>query len=190
MHNGVAFCAFAAEQGSRAGDLVRETDDAGAQLTAEEVRLATGYRSMVVSPKRQLPRLRCHCERGGRAKSLITMAQSVLNTRAKPERMLAALASGSVGRTSTLWPVSSTFERSMPAFAEIKPSICSTTNTFCAWREMLRLWRKISSTKAASLLVSAANCCARSLTTTRRKSTKAPSALETILEEMTNTSPD
>src|SRR5690606_26367077 len=78
----------------------------------------------------------------------------------------------------------------MPALALMNPSRCSVIRTPRALREIDRLSRRINSTRRGSLPTSAASSSACGPGSTVSNCTSRPSALETILDVTTSTSPD
>ncbi len=105
-------------------------------------------------------------------------------------RIVAAVRSGSSGRSATHSPLSGgpTLERSMPALADVKPSRCFTINKPGRMRDMPSLSLKINSTKRGSFSVILAISCAWMLGAMSAKLTIRPSALETIFWAMTTIS--
>ena len=81
-----------------------------------------------------------------------------------------------------------TLEWSIPALAQTKPNLCSTTIVPGRTRSTSRLSRRMSSTMRASLSLRAANSTASLEGVTVARLTSLPSALLTILEVMTRIS--
>ena len=130
--------------------------------------------------------------RHGRPKlSLITTARSIPVAAARPLRSVSALRSGFSGNRSARDAPSAgpTFDWSTPAFAMMKPSLCSTISTLRRARTTRTDSDRISSTSRGSLSTSAASVRALAEGSTVARSTMRPSALETIFCATTSTSP-
>ena len=130
--------------------------------------------------------------RQGRPKlSFMTTAISIPVSAASPRRSACALRSGFSGNSSTRWEPSGgpTFDWSTPAFAMMKPSLCSTISTPRRARTTRTDSDRTTSTSRGSLPTSAASATARAEGSIVARSTRRPSAFETIFCATTSTSP-
>ena len=129
--------------------------------------------------------------RQGRPKlSFMTTATSIPVRAARPRRSVCALRSGFSGNSSTRGEPSAgaTFEWSTPALAMMKPSLCSTISTPRRARTMRTDSDRMTSTSRGSLSTSAASATARAEGSIVARSTRRPSAFETIFCATTSTS--